>query len=188
MRRFISLLIIVSSCVVAAAQQGHKDGRAEQADKAAGKLEALDRRLNEAFVRNDAAALNEILAEDWYGPAPFVVMAGKDVALENFRKLQQSEAAEKPRPDRAISIYDIRVRIYGDTATVTGRYTLKSVAGTYPWAIKYLDVFVKRRGTWQVVSSLQAMTMLPGEKEEPPLINDNEPSPPPPTRPRKPNP
>lgn len=181
----ITLLIALATCPAAVAQTSHTRLRSNQGAKVAGEVEALDRRLNEAFVRNDAAVLDEILAEDWYGPTPIVLMAEKAVALENFRKLQQAQAAERPQPDRKISINEAKVRIYGDTATVTGRYTLKDITGEYPWAIRFLDVFVKRRGRWRAVSSLQTITMTLRENDAAPLLNTNNPSPPPPSR--KPN-
>ena len=187
MRRIITLLIALATCPAAMAQTSQTSLRSNQDAKKAREVESLDRRLNEAFMSNDTAVLDEILAEDWYGRAPFVWMAEKVVALENFRKLRQAKAAERPQPDRGINIYDVRVRLYGDTATVTGRYTFKAARGPYQAVVTYLDVFVRRRGRWRAVSSLHDASTVPQVKDAAPLTDRNKPSLPPKASPRMPD-
>ena len=169
MRRIITLLIALAACPAAVAQTNQTGLRSNQDAKKAREVESLDRRLNEAFMSYDAAVLDELLAEEWYGPAPLASMAEKAVAVENFRKLRQVKAVEKSPPNRAINIYDVKVRLYGSTATVTGRYTFKAAKGPYEPAVQYLNVFVKRRGRWRAVSSLFDVTTTPRVKDGAPL-------------------
>jgi ketosteroid isomerase-like protein len=66
---------------------------------------------------------------------------------------------DAPRPGRtkydAFEVDDLRVRVYGDTAVVTGRSTPRGrdargqeMHGRY----RFLRVWVKRDGRWQVVA------------------------------------
>jgi ketosteroid isomerase-like protein len=54
----------------------------------------------------------------------------------------------------SIAPYDIRVRIYNDTAIVTGRATIKIKARgeEESFEICYLDVYVKQEGRWQMAA------------------------------------
>jgi hypothetical protein len=169
MRRAIILLIALATCPAAVAQTSGASLRPNQDAKKVREVESLDRRLNEAFMSYDDAVLDELLAEDWSGPAPLDSMAEKTVALENFRKLRRVKAVGKSLHDRAINIYDVKVRLYGGTATVTGRYTFKAASGPFQPVVQYLNVFVKRRGRWQAVSSLLDVTTTPRVKEGAPL-------------------
>jgi hypothetical protein len=51
--------------------------------------------------------------------------------------------------------FDVQVRLYGDTAVVTGRMRQRFVLGGIRYAndVRYTDVYVKRKGKWQIVSA-----------------------------------
>jgi ketosteroid isomerase-like protein len=101
----------------------------------------------DAFERHDLAALDQFMADEYILTDP----------LGNVRSKAESLAAietnqlhfESTRSD------DVKVRINGDTAVVTGRSTFRgrykgwSMAGRY----QYTDVLVKRHGTWKAVGS-----------------------------------
>ena len=59
------------------------------------------------------------------------------------------------RGDYCMNIDEMKVRVYGDTAVVTGQSTVKGmfktqdISGKYRWT----DVFVKRDGKWQIVNA-----------------------------------
>jgi len=54
----------------------------------------------------------------------------------------------------SITAYDVRVRIYNDTAIVAGRASIhiKAHGGGGSFEICYLDVYVKQEGRWQMVA------------------------------------
>ena len=54
----------------------------------------------------------------------------------------------------SITPYDIRVRIYNDTAIVAGRASIhiKARGEKESFEISYLDVYVKQEGRWQMVA------------------------------------
>jgi hypothetical protein len=54
----------------------------------------------------------------------------------------------------SITPYDVRVRIYNDTAIVAGRASIriKAHGERESFEICYLDVYVKQEGRWQMVA------------------------------------
>jgi len=59
-----------------------------------------------------------------------------------------------------VEIDDVRVRVFGDAAVVTGRtHGAGEVAGTpYDVVIRFTDVFVRRNGRWEAVASHASLT------------------------------
>jgi ketosteroid isomerase-like protein len=102
---------------------------------------------SEADTHKDAAALNRILADDWMGIDFEGTLLTKPQALAGIDSGSGSL--------ESTVLGDMKVRIYGTTAIVTGTDTEKSEyhgkdsSGKYLWT----DVFVLRDGRWQAVSS-----------------------------------
>jgi len=115
----------------------------------------LERDWTQASVKADAAALGKILADDWVGQGPFGTMT----KAQTLAELKSGDSKTD-----SITLGDMKVRIFGDTAIVAGSddekssYKGKDTSGRYTWT----DVFVKRKGHWQAVAS-QA-TLMPAVK------------------------
>jgi ketosteroid isomerase-like protein len=100
-----------------------------------------------AGVKSDVAFLDRILAEDWVFTDPEGVVWTKT----------QSQAALKSGEDIITSAVndDMKVRVYGDTAVVTGRWTGKEtlkgkdIGGQSRWT----DTWIKKAGRWQCVAT-----------------------------------
>ncbi|HYE15357.1 MAG TPA: nuclear transport factor 2 family protein [Pyrinomonadaceae bacterium] len=111
-------------------------------------LEALVREWANAVVHRDLDKLDRIQANDFKGSAQ-----GKDFNKRMLREALQTRAMEVA----AWTIEDVKVRVTGNTALVTGRSTLSNAkfmgqdySGEYEWS----DRFVRQRdGTWRAVSS-----------------------------------
>ena len=110
-----------------------------------GELAQLVRDLNEAVVRADVAVLERVLHEDYVHNRPSGVVENRAEYLEN-RKARRVDF-ESLVPD------DIDVRVYGDTAIVTGRSTAKGTDqyGTMVEQRRWTRVLVRRDGRWQFV-------------------------------------
>lgn len=101
----------------------------------------------EAFERKDLATLDQLMADEYILTDPLGNVRSK---AESLAAIQTNEVHfESTQSD------DVKVRINGDTAVVTGRSTFRgrykgwSMSGRY----QYTDVLVKRGGTWQAVGS-----------------------------------
>lgn len=109
-------------------------------------LMQMERDGNEATVRKDVATLDRLLADDWVYQGPDGTQT-KAQALAALKSNDQSFDF--------IKLGDMKVRVFGDTAIVTGSedekssYQGKDTSGHYLW----IDVFVKRQGRWQDVAS-----------------------------------
>lgn len=110
-------------------------------------LMQMERDWTNGEVKKDITTLDRILADDWVG----IDAEGKaETKMQFLESIKSSES----KIDSA-TVAEMKVRIFGDTAVVTGINVEKSQAkgkdtsGRYVWT----DVFVKRNGRWQAVAS-----------------------------------
>jgi hypothetical protein len=63
----------------------------------------------------------------------------------------------------AIEMDDVRVRVFGEAAVVTGRTHGRVAYGNVPYdvTIRFTDVFVRREGRWQAVASHASLLTPP---------------------------
>jgi ketosteroid isomerase-like protein len=107
----------------------------------------LERAWDAAFVAKDMRFIERVLADE------FVVTYGDGSRGDKAAEMAQTIDFDQ-RVDSSV-LDSFRVRIYGETAVVwfsrhmTGPKSGKIVAVTY----RFVDVFVKRAGRWQCVSS-----------------------------------
>lgn len=109
----------------------------------------LDQVWNEAEVRGDTAALERLLSDDFVSVGLRGTIQARAEVLEDFRSGDAKLTS--------LVADDYRVRIYGETAVMTHRATLKGtykgqdISNTY----RTTHVWVKQHGRWQVVASQQ---------------------------------
>ena len=109
-------------------------------------LKSMEHQLNDAFKNKDRVALLRLL-DDQY---TFTDDEGRV-----FSKSQYIEAAVNTMNVESYSLDEITVRLFGDTAVVTGGWTgTFSVAGRdASGAFRYTDTFVKRAMRWRAIAS-----------------------------------
>ena len=110
------------------------------------KLIQMEKDWTKASLAGDSAALSQILADDWVGQGTW----------GTFTKAQVlADLKSGDNKLSSITLADMKVRVFGDTAVVTSSddekssYKGKDTSGHYVWT----DVFVKRKGKWQAVAS-----------------------------------
>jgi ketosteroid isomerase-like protein len=101
-----------------------------------------------AWMSRDRATIERILDRDWsVTRATGEVATKSDVLRDAFElgKLTLNSA----------QVADIKVRIFGDTAVVTGRSTAEGCAAgqSFSVVLRFTDVFVKRPQGWRAVAS-----------------------------------
>jgi ketosteroid isomerase-like protein len=111
-------------------------------------LREIEERLATAWVEGNRAFIEKLLADDW---------SVTDVTGRVLTKAEvlQEVFGSKDRQIVSMRIEDVSVRPFGDWAIVTGR---TQAAGKHQGeaaevALRFTDVFVYRRGHWQVVAS-----------------------------------
>jgi len=122
-------------------------GVSAQTAKVEQALIQTERDWAQALVTGDQAALDRILAADW------IVTNGDGQLLTKAQELAPWKSGAVKYT--AFTVDDFKVRVFGDTAIVAGRSTVngtengKDISGQE----RFTDVFVRRDGRWQAVST-----------------------------------
>src|SRR5262245_770586 len=113
--------------------------------EAEAELLALERQFGQAVINGDQEALERLVSDDWViiGPEGKVIPKTACLAVLESGALTHS----------AMDLDETRVRVYGDTALVTGRAT---ATGTFQGQAfttreRSTDVFVRQQGRWRCV-------------------------------------
>lgn len=151
MKRAIVCLVVllVFPCLIFAQAQKQQPPPPPAAKGAAAEQELikLEKEWADAVVKVNLTALGRILADDFAGTDPDGMLWTKTKSLDVLKSGEDKVSAA--------SLDDLKVRVYGDAAVVTGRSTVKEVyqgrdvSGQY----RFTDTFVKRDGRWQCVAT-----------------------------------
>ena|SRR5450755_824308 len=101
----------------------------------------------QAGIKNDTATVDKFVADDWVG----IDFEGKSITkAEGIADMKSGSSVTQ-----SYEFGPMKVRVFGNTAVVTGSDTEKSTykgkdsSGKYVWT----DVWVMRDGRWQAVAS-----------------------------------
>jgi ketosteroid isomerase-like protein len=138
------LCSVLSAAVTVQAQQTKTDSDAAISQA----LQAMEHDWLNAEKNHDTAAFEKLVADDWIAIGP-----------DGKSQTKAQRAAEiKGAHISSATMGDMKVRVFGDTAVVTGtddEITMKAgqkSSDHYAWT----DVFVKRNGKWLAVASQTA--------------------------------
>jgi hypothetical protein len=136
------VLVMVASCLIfGQAKAPQKSTAAEQ------ELMKLEKDWGDAAIKRDLSYFERNLADEYTGTdfeATIWTKASSIAALKSGEDVVTSAVVD-----------DMKVRIYADTAVITGRSTVKEqlkgkdITGQYRWT----DTWIKRDGRWQCVAS-----------------------------------
>ena len=121
--------------------------------KAEEELLKLEKAFAEAIVKNDLEGIGRLVTDDWIIIDP----NGEIVDRARFFEVIKSGALTHDTMESE----DFRVRVYGDSAVITGltRTKGKFMGQEFSTQERATDVFVKRDGRWQCV--LTHLTRFP---------------------------
>jgi ketosteroid isomerase-like protein len=152
MKHLFVLTLFVTGSLSAFGQTGSAPSPAKPAAKTDNEsvertLMQMERDWGQAQIKNDFATVEKILAKDWVG----IDYDGQ--VVDRAQMLAHMKTGSSTLQSEELS--DMKVRVFGSTAVVTGKDSEKSTdrgkdsSGKYVWT----DVFVMRNGVWQVVAS-----------------------------------
>ena len=129
-------------------------GRGDACRRAGGEIRALEAAHNAALANRDVAALEKMMSEDF----TFVTPRGDLRTRQDVLKAVGAGSIG----NEYLESSDLRIRIYADTAIVTGRavQTAQRAGKDYTEMFRFTRVYVRRGGQWLAVA-LQ-MTRLDG--------------------------
>jgi ketosteroid isomerase-like protein len=139
----IAALVITVSSFAARQMRNGKPGQNGNVEQT---IRQLDRDWVKAYTRGDTAVLDRIYADD-------LIVTNPDGSVGN--KAEELAAIKSGAfAFQSITNEDVRVRVFGEMAVVTGRSMMKGrykdqdISGGY----RYTDVYLKKRGRWQAVA------------------------------------
>ena len=120
-------------------------------------VEQLERDLVAAIGRGDLATYDRIVADDYVAFPTTGEERTKAQILEEYRSGK--------RRYTSLDIFDVKGRVFGDTAVVSAKTKGFRREGDrdVPNRVRYVRVFAKRGGTWRAVAQMAAE--LPPEEK-----------------------
>lgn len=120
---------------------------AQQKSPDAEKVLALEKKWTESYKHRDIGILSSLLAEDF-------IITIEDGSTYGKAGYISHSADSSVRVDVA-ELSELKVRMHGDTAVVTGAYheTGESKGKHYEYRDRLTDVWMKRDGKWTVIAS-----------------------------------
>jgi ketosteroid isomerase-like protein len=109
-------------------------------------LKAQAERWDQAIVRKDRAAIEANMADDF-----------RQIDGSGEVETRQSFVEGLLSPDLQLDPYtveDLEVRLYGDVALLSGRTRMSGryQGRAFKTHYRYIDIYVRRHGTWKIVS------------------------------------
>lgn len=127
---------------------GNSVQKPAQASKDEQELRKLEDEWLSTYLRGDKASFDRIVADDF---------SGTDESATLRNKAQERELIQAPPSSIKTSLTneDLRVRIYGDAAIITGRIVVRTQLpeqAEISFQSRFTDTFMKREGHWQVAA------------------------------------
>ena len=147
--RYLSLILIsllIGSANYATAQTSRTDISSQPQATVDGEIKSLEEARNQAVLHGDVAALDRMTSDDY----TFITLRGelrtKSDVLKGFA------SGSFHYESRQIS--DLKVRVHGDTAIVTGRSVQKGMENgkDYSGDYRFTRVYVRENGHWLTVA------------------------------------
>ena len=119
----------------------------QQKSDAGSKIRVLETNWNDAYKRGDIAAMTSLLANEFiitvedghtFSKAGYIAQLGGGTTLVELPKMS-----------------DLKVRVHGNAAVVTGAYHEKGTIKGKPYEYhdRFTDVWMNIDGRWQVIAS-----------------------------------
>jgi len=128
---------------------------AQQKSTDEAKILRLEKKWTESYKQRDISILSSLLAADFV----ITVEDGSTFGKEGYI----SHSADSSVRVDAAELSELRVRMHGDTAIVTGAYheTGESKGKRYEYRDRLTDVWMKNDGKWQVIASHYSVPLKP---------------------------
>jgi uncharacterized protein (TIGR02246 family) len=112
------------------------------------RLRAIQQELATAWAARDRETIERLIAPDW----TVTHVEGQRLTRPEVFRMMLGTDTNQMEPS---TIDDVEVRVFGDTAVVTGRNHARGTQSGTPFDVRlrFTDVFVRRDGQWQAVAS-----------------------------------
>ena len=138
--------MLIGSANYAAAQTSRTDISSQPQTTVDGEIKSLEEARNQAVLHGDVAALDKMTSDDY----TFITLRGE---LRTKSDILKGFASGSFHYDSR-QVSDLKVRVYGGTAIVTGRSVQKGMENgkDYSGDYRFTRVYVKENGHWLTVA------------------------------------
>ncbi len=150
MKKVILVVTLTGSFAMAALANPGTAARQDSVDQT---LMQMERDYSTAYLNHDTAGVARMLADDYVG------IDGRAVVSNKAEEVEEAKAppSGSPPSDYLVTqetLNDLKVRVYGDAAVVTGLSTEKVLTKGTATTVRYrrTTVYIKRHSQWQCVS------------------------------------
>ncbi|MBA4182684.1 MAG: nuclear transport factor 2 family protein [Acidobacteria bacterium] len=145
MKQNLMLVVMMMLISISALSQDQKTTSGSKVEQ---QILVLDKEWADASLRSDASAFDRLFDEN------IVVTAGNG---EVRNKAQEISDSIPKNPNNKVTSFvteDVRVRVYGDAAVVTGlaKWTVSMGGREANSERRYMSVYGKRKGAWRMVA------------------------------------
>jgi ketosteroid isomerase-like protein len=147
------LLTVTLSCSLLSTPAPADPGKTAHQGSVDQTLMQMERDYSAAYLHHDTATVARMLADDYVG------IDGRAVLSDKAEEVEEAKAPPpgSPTPDYLVSdetLSEMKVRVYGDAAIVTGLSTEKVLIKGLATTVRYrrTTIYVKRHTQWQCVS------------------------------------
>ena len=151
MRKFLTItlltLMTLPSSTLALTRMSVAAGATSTLSELEAEVTKASRALDEAWTKQDGAALALLLADEF--------ICTNDGKVHNkTQEIAQLKSADLKMEFAAADDAERRIRIYGDTALETGSFTFRGTFKGKPFSEygRYTTTWIKRDGRWQMVA------------------------------------
>ncbi len=146
MNSCLRILFALFSTITFAACAGHHGKSIDADDATIATLKQQAEQWDQAIVRKDRAAIAANMSDDFRQIREDGAIADKQAFLDG---ITSQELAIDP-----YTVEDFDVRLYGDTALVSGHthMTGRYAANVFRTHYRFIDVYVRNNGKWRVCS------------------------------------
>ncbi len=115
---------------------------------AVSQLTDIQQQLARAWVAGDRAAIERMIARDW-------TVTGPDGQVSTRADVLRDVFETRTHRIIAVTVDDVGVKVFGESAVVTGRTHGRGEYAKTPYdiVIRFTDTFLRRGGRWQAVAS-----------------------------------
>ena len=145
----ISLLMVVSAAAQDEQAKGKKAGKAGAGSNVEEQIKKIENDRAQAVVKGDVTTLDKYTADDYVFIDRFGNVSDKAATLNRIKSGDIKITSN--------DLSDLKVRVYGNTAVVTGKSEAKGTIGGRDTGgpVLFTRVYVKKNGRWQSVQFQQ---------------------------------
>lgn len=154
MKHLICVGILALTALPSFAQT--KSGEATTVSPVELEITNLEHERLRAFAQDDKATFEQLVTDD----LTMTHSSGEVADKAELMAVMRPSTPERPLP--ALSTEDVKVRVYGDAAVMTGRLVETARDGRRVFVLRFTNTYIKQKGRWRM--SAGQLTTLSRER------------------------